>query len=250
MSPYSDWDNLLPYVEFQYNNHIHSMTQNIPFLLDTGQIPCIGFKPDQHQSKVESVNEFKIRMEAALEEAKAALVKSKDDMAKYYNRRRTPAPEYQPGDRVFLDASNIYTTRPSQKLSHRRLGPFPVVRKVGNGVYRLHLPPSMSRLHPVFNVVKLTLAPEDPILGRCPPPPPLPEIIDGEKEFIVEEILDSKIVNRKLQYLIKWEGYGIEHNSWEPAGDVHAPERIADFHRRHPGAPQRIRFADFEAIPF
>ena len=42
-----DWDNLLPVVEFQYNNHIHSATQNIPFLLDTGWIPHMGFEPDQ-----------------------------------------------------------------------------------------------------------------------------------------------------------------------------------------------------------
>ena len=59
-------------------------------------------------------------------------------------------------------------------------------------------------------MVKLTLAPEDPILGRQLPPPPLLEIIDGEEEFIIEEVLDSKVVNRKLRYLIKWEGYGIE----------------------------------------
>ena len=108
----------------------------------------------------------------------------------------------------------------------------------------------MSRLHPVFNVVKLTLAPDDPVPGRCLHPPPLPEIIDGEKEFIVEEILDSRVINQKLHYLIKWEGYGIEHNSWEPADDVHAPECIMDFHRRHPGAPQHIRFTDFDTIPF
>ena len=38
-----DWDELLPITEFQYNNHIHSTTQNIPFLLDTGCIPCMGF---------------------------------------------------------------------------------------------------------------------------------------------------------------------------------------------------------------
>ena len=25
-----DWDNLLPFTEFQYNNHIHSATQNVP----------------------------------------------------------------------------------------------------------------------------------------------------------------------------------------------------------------------------
>ena len=130
------------------------------------------------------MNEFKTRTEAALEEAKAALVKSKDNMAKYYDQRRTPAPEYQPGDRVFLDTSNIHTTRPSWKLSHWRLGPFPIVKKVGNNVFHLHLSPSMSRLHLVFNVVKLTLAPEDPIPGRRPRPPPLPEIINREKEFV------------------------------------------------------------------
>ena len=142
-----DWDDLLPFAEFQYNNHVHSTTQNIPFLLDTGWIPHMGFEPDQWQSHVESINEFKKRMEEVLKEAKAALVKSKDDMAKYYNRRRTPAPDYQSRDKVYLDASDIQTTRTSQKLSHWRLGLFTIVRKVRNGAYCLHLPPSMSRLH-------------------------------------------------------------------------------------------------------
>ena len=71
----------------------------------------------------------------------------------------------------------------------------------------------MSRIHPVFNVVKLTPAPEDPILGRHAPPPPLPEIIDGEEEWVVEEILDRKMMNRKLPYLVKWKGFTAEHNS-------------------------------------
>jgi hypothetical protein len=210
----------------------------------------MGFEPNQRRSHLESVNEFKERMEAALEEAKAALTKSKDDMAKYYDRRRTPAPDYKPGDRVYLDASDIQTNRPSRKLSHRRLGPFPILKKVGNGAYKLRLPPSMSRLHPVFNVVKLTPAPVDPIDGRRPHPPPLPEIVDGEEEWIVEEILDSKMMNRKLRYLVKWEGFGVEHNSWEPWDNVHAQERIADFYRKHPGAARHIRAIDFDSIPF
>jgi len=53
---------------------------------------------------VESVNEFKDWMKDTLEEAKAALAKSKDDMALYYNRKCTPAPEFKVGDMVFLDA--------------------------------------------------------------------------------------------------------------------------------------------------
>ena len=104
----------------------------------------MGFEPDQPQSHVESINEFKEQMENVLKEAKVALVKSKDDMAKYYDQKRIPALDYQPGYKVYLDTSNIQTTRPSQKLSHQRLGPFPVVSKVRNNAYCLQLPPSMS----------------------------------------------------------------------------------------------------------
>ena len=42
-----DWDDLLPFAEFQYNNHVHTATQAVPFLLDTGWIPHMGFKLDQ-----------------------------------------------------------------------------------------------------------------------------------------------------------------------------------------------------------
>ena len=82
----------------------------------------------------------------------------------------------------------------------------------------------MGRLHPVFNVVKLILALADPISGCSTNPPPPPEIIECEEEWIVEEILDSKMMNRKLCYLVKWEGFGIKHNSWEPWDNVYASE--------------------------
>jgi hypothetical protein len=106
--------------------------------------------------------------------AKAALTKSKDDMAKYYDREWTLSPDYKPGDKVYLDASDIQTNRPSRKLSHCRLGPFSIVKQVRNSAYQLRLPPSMSRLHLVFNIVKLTAVPIDPIEGHHLHPPSLP----------------------------------------------------------------------------
>ena len=123
-------------------------------------------------------------------------------------------------------------------------------QKVGNGAYQLCLPPSMSRLHPAFNIVKLTPAPEDPIQGQWPQPPPLPEIIDGEEEWVVEEILDSRVVNQKLWYLVKWEGFRIEHNSWESWDDIHALDLVANFHQKHSRAPRHIWLADFNDITF
>jgi hypothetical protein len=58
-----DWVGLLPFTEFQYNNHIYSATQQPPFLLDTSQMPHMGFKPSQWRSHVESVNQFKEHMQ-------------------------------------------------------------------------------------------------------------------------------------------------------------------------------------------
>jgi len=130
-----DWYDLLPITEFQHNNHVHSATQQPLFLLDTGRIPRMGFEPRQDPSSLETVNEFTKRMESATEEAKSAIRKAQEDMARYYNRRRSLAPVFQPGDRVYLDASDIRTTRPSPKLSHHRLGPFEIERQVGPLAY-------------------------------------------------------------------------------------------------------------------
>jgi len=169
-------------------------------------------------------------------------------MKRYYDQRRTPAPVFNPGNKVFLNASDIRTTRPLQKLSHRWLSPFVVERRIRPMAYGLKLPYWMKQLHPVFNVVKLTLAPDNRITGRKTEDYPPPIVIDGEAEWEVEEILDSRWHQRQFQYLIKWKGYGHEHNSWESASEVFAPELTAEFHRKHPRAPRHIRYAEFDNI--
>jgi hypothetical protein len=91
-----DWADLLSMAEFQYNNHIHSSTQQTPFLLDSGQHPRMGFELKQ-PAQMEAVNEFMDQMKMALEEAKAALNKAKDDMARYYNQKQLPTPSIPAG---------------------------------------------------------------------------------------------------------------------------------------------------------
>jgi hypothetical protein len=109
----------------------------------------------------------------------------------------------------------------------------------------------MNCLHLVFNVVKLTLAPVDPITGRHAPPPLPPELINGEEEYVVEEILNSCIFCQKLQYLVKWEGYGVEHNTWEYWDNIgNAADMVNNFHTRNPGAPCHIWALAFGSIPF
>jgi len=100
----------------------------------------MGFKPRQDPSSLETVNEFTKRMESTTEKAKSTIHKVQEDMGRYYNQRRSPAPVFKPGDRVYLDALDIKTTRLSPKLSHRRLGPFKIECQVGPLAYQLRLP--------------------------------------------------------------------------------------------------------------
>src|SRR6202795_3423061 len=183
------------------------------------------------------------------EEAKAALTKAKEEYSQYYNQRRSPAPDFKPRDRVWLDSSNIKTTRLSTKLAHRRLGPYVIDRQVGNRAYKLKLPPSLRALHNVFPVVKLTPTPLDPIPGHRPAPPPAPVLVEGVEEYTVEEILNSCLRYGRVEYLVKWKGFDDVANSWEPHYNIHSRTLVKRFHDRHPAAPRHISATSFSSIP-
>ena len=68
--------------------------------------------------------------------------------------------------------------------------------------------------------------------GRIQPAPPA-HIMDGEEEYEVEQILAHRLKGKGTEFLIKWMGYGPEHNTWEPEANVeHAPEKLADYWKR------------------
>jgi hypothetical protein len=173
----------------------------------------MGFEPNGRRSADESVNEFRDWIATGVSEAKAALVKAKDKFKLYYDHRRIPAPEIKVGDWVWVDASDIKTTRPSPKFSDKQLGPFKVVKVVGNGAYKLELPPCYSQLHPVFPVVKLELAKPDLFPGRPRHDEP-PRLLqpDGDERWEVDEILEARVRYGSLWYMVRWKGYGLEHD--------------------------------------
>jgi hypothetical protein len=61
--------------------------------------------------------------------------------------------------------------------------------------------------------------------------------IEGEQEWFVDRILDSRLHGRwrKLQYLVKWTGY--DRPKWEPAEMVNGLEAIDRFHEAYPDKP-------------
>src|SRR5882724_7089686 len=232
----SDWMNWLPMAEFAYNNRVQSATKYSPFVMNFGQNPRMGHEP-RSRTKVESVEKFLDGMKRTREDAESALKRAAEEMKKYYDRGRGKTPVYAVGDKVWLDASNINTGRPMKKLDHKHLGPFAITKVLSNNAYELALPKSM-KIHPVFNVVKLTPYIANDIPERIIRPPPPPIVKAGVEEFEIEEILDSRKFHGKLQYLVHWKGYPTEDNSWEPVSVIleDAPEIVHEFHDKHPSA--------------
>ena len=169
----------------------------------------------------ESINphaeEFAKQIKEVQAELKMNLGKAQECYKHSYDRHTIAAPNFKTGYRVWLNRWYIRTTRPSQKLDVKRMGPFWIVEKVGEAglAYRLELP-SRMRVHPVFHVSLLEPYVESGIRGRKQEPPLLVEV-EGELEYEVNRKLDSRIVRGKLRYLVDWIGYGLESTMWKPA---------------------------------
>jgi hypothetical protein len=83
----------------------------------------------------------------------------------------------------------------------------------------------------VFHVSQLEPTANNAYPGQNTEPLP-PVKIDGEDEYFVEAVLDSRIHRRKLQYLIKWVSYDLP--DWEPDKLHSEREAIDTFHEKYP----------------
>ncbi|EUC67557.1 Transposon Tf2-2 polyprotein, partial [Rhizoctonia solani AG-3 Rhs1AP] len=134
------------------------------------------------------------------DEVRAALKLSQDCMKEFYDRHHQAEPEINVGDKVWLNHCNIASDRPSPKLSHKKLGPYMVIEKLSSHAYKLQLPHTM-KIHPVFHISLLTKFSKDPH-GREPERPPPIVTQEGEEEYEVEEVLDSRKRRGKIEYYV------------------------------------------------
>ena len=150
-------------------------------------------------------------------EAAQQRMKAREDQ-----RRREVS--YKPGDMVLLSTKNISQPGPGvKKLKPLFMGPFEVIDMVGKAAVKLRLPSQWKRIHNVFHVSLVKPYIGDASSSRVTPPPPV-QWLDGEPLYTVESLLDHIVVRKGrgkiYKFVIKWEGYGEEHNTWEPESNL------------------------------
>lgn len=132
-----------------------------------------------------------------------------------------------------------------KKLMQRRIGPFVVQECINDNVYRLHIPDTYL-MNPTINIEHLRPYREAPaeaypgITRPLVPDPRQSELLASE-EYEVEDIVTwrrNKSRWNRIEFLVRWKGYGPEDDTWQTPLDLqNAPRILRDYVKSHPDVP-------------
>jgi len=233
----NNWSELVSMAEFSYNNTLSAILGITPFYAMYGSNPRyqINSNPAVKLPAPSVVREYADCLSELDSYLPSEMTWSQADYSEQANKARIPAPKLEVGDEVWLLRCHVKTFRPSTKLDFKCLGKFRILQKVSTYAYKLDLPAFM-KMHLVFHVSLLEPAATDPLPGQIQPPPP-PVIVDDEPEWEVDEIVDSRLCVRTLEYLAHWIGF--DKLTWEPANMfANAPSIVKRFHTAYPAKPR------------
>jgi len=223
----NNWSEWLATAEFAFSNKVHTATKMLPFKVNYGREPRMGFDI-RKKGKNEKAQEFAREMKERHEEARAALVKAQEEMKRQADRNRKEAEEYRVGDKVLISTKD-FLMELMKKLTEKFIGPYVVKKIVLENAVELELPVSL-RIHLVVNVRRIVKYREQVEEQKKIPPPPVE--VAGEKEYEVEEILDRQERRGKTKYLVKWKEYTAEENTWEGLENLkNVIEKIEEFEK-------------------
>ena len=237
----TNWHHYLPLAEFTHNSWKNEATGKSPFEI------LMGYSPRAEIFDVTlSIPTVALRLrdwKKAREDAQKLMIKAQ----KKWTKGKELEQRYKTGDQVWLEGCNLRIDRPSVKLAPKRYRPFKIRKVLSPITYQLALPPQW-KIHDVFHADLLTPYHETKLHGPNFTRPP-PDLIDGEEEYEVEEILQSRRFGKghKVQYLVKWKGYPESDNQWVDWDNLHADEVIVDFKKKNPAAVSHIKAGWSEA---
>ncbi|KAL3510631.1 hypothetical protein ACH5RR_030032 [Cinchona calisaya] len=214
-----NWDEQLMLIEFSCNNSYHSSIGMAPYEAlygrkcrsplywdEVGERRLTG--PELIQITVDKITIIRDKLKAAQDRQKS-----------WADMKRRPL-EFQVGDKVYLKVSptrGVMRFGKSGKLSPRFVGPFEILKRVGNLAYQLALPPELARVHNIFHVSQLRKYISDPshVIDYQP--------LSSKEELVYEEvpvrIIDTKeqvLRHRSIPFVkVQWSNHSEREATWE-----------------------------------
>ena len=234
----NDWLKWLFLTEFSDNNNIFSFISMFFFYMNKNFHSWMSFSSDtsnydsiREQIKAEKINDIVNRMQKLLKFDQKHIKKIRSTMQKQINKHRKEM-KYQVDDSVRLSSKNIKTTRFLKKLNDRMLDSFKIIEKV-SVFYRLKLFSSMHQ-HDVFSFNYLRSVVNN-LLSNQKQESSRPIIVDDEKAWNVDDILNNRHHYGRLQYKVKWhelnrdnEWYYVDKNEFK-----HSQKVVDEFHKHY-----------------
>ncbi len=225
-------------IEFVDNNVLSSVIFLILFFLNKSFHPCMSFDSDiiEYESTRERLQIARTEnifnhMNKTLIFAREALIKTWKQMMNQANKHRKKI-NYKIESKMFLNERNIITARLFKKLNNKMLNSFQITDSV-DFFYKLKLSDIMC-IHDVFHsellrfVVNDSLSDQKNEFSKS-------IVINDEDEWKIDDILNFRRYQRRLQYQVKWKSYDNDLN-WYNADDdkfMNAQEMIDDFHIKY-----------------
>ncbi len=90
------------------------------------------------------------------------------------------------------------------------------------------------KIHDIFHTSLLRKVATDPLTGQIQSPPSPIVVEDEEKEYEIDDILDSRYHYGKLQYRVVWTGH-FSDRAWYSTENFqnHSKEILNDYHQRY-----------------
>ncbi|KAI2645361.1 Transposon Ty3-G Gag-Pol polyprotein [Labeo rohita] len=230
------WSRFLPWAKYAQNSLCQDTTGLTPFQCILGYQPLL-FPWTEEPSNVPAVDHWFRESERARERRTQHTIIYSGQFADTRASLMPGGGQHTYTNQGIKSGSPPTTCDCDRKLSPSYIGPFRILRQINDVTFQLQLTP-MYRIHPTFHVSLLKpFSPSTTDTPGAEAEPPPPEVLDQPSIYMVHELLDSRRRGGHLEYLIDWEGYGPEEQSWVPRDDVLDPTLLLEFHRSHLDSP-------------
>jgi hypothetical protein len=204
----NDWIKWFNIVEYVYNSNLNNVLKQILFqmIFDSKMrfenVIQKDFKIDVFAARDRVVHVSKMKR-ACETRWKQTLKRAKRN----YNKKKIQI-EFKIDDKVFLNAKNIISIRSFKKLNYKYYDFYTINESINKISYKLNFSSVMKNIHDVFHVSFLKFANDKNDVTSSFIK------VEDEKQWKIEEIVDKKIKNNKMSYLIKWLEYSHSNNEW------------------------------------